>query len=342
MKTWIWLAMACGMASSTPAAAADADTVQLLPSPVTLPSRIGPMQYTGAPHKYDDPRLGVSYQYGGDGLSLTVYAYDAGEPNLTDGADTRSTCREFEIAKAGVVQSYQRAQLKTEQRVRLSPPDDLPQMREAQYEYERDGKPTLSFIWITTAAKHFVKLRLSMNPRLRDELPEARRAVLAVVGEAIRPHLLPVDPKAEAPGSSLGFNLGGASHHVMKAGISYLMMLNTVADKSPELTPVCGGVFAPSLETELEIYRGLFEPGQDLAKTRLGKVITRIDKSGFLEEYLWVDRHRESWGSVPPNGLTLPDFAVWREKKLKRFRAPDFGTLTIDHPRPLPLEPLSP
>ena len=89
-----------------------------------------------------------------------------------------STCREFEIAKAGVLQTYEKPQLKVEQLVRLNPPDDLPQMREAQYEYDREGKPTISFIWITTAAKHFVKLRLSMNPRLREELPEARRAVL--------------------------------------------------------------------------------------------------------------------------------------------------------------------
>ena len=82
----------------------------------------------------------------------------------------------------------------------------------------------------------------------------------------------------------------------MEAGIWYLMLLNTVADKSPELAPVCGGEFVPSLDTELGIYRGMFEPGQELAKSRLGKTITQIDKAGFLEEYLWVDRHREAWG----------------------------------------------
>jgi hypothetical protein len=165
------------------------------------------MQYTGAPHKYDDPRLGVSYQYGGDGLSLTVYIYDAGETNLVDGADTMPTCREFEIAKAGVVQAYQKPQLKGEQLVRLNPPDDLPQMREAQYEFEREGHPTISFIWITTAARYFVKLRLSMNPRLRDELPEARRALLSLMGEAIKPYSVPPDPKAVKTGSSVGFNV---------------------------------------------------------------------------------------------------------------------------------------
>jgi hypothetical protein len=346
MNRGLGLAVACGTALSfETAAAVGAETsllVPLLPSPITLPARIGPMRYTGTPHKYDDPRLGVSYQYGGDGLSLTVYIYDSGETNLVDGADTMPTCREFEIAKEGVRQTYQKPQLKVEQLVRLNPPDDLPQMREAQYEYEREGKPTISFIWITTAAKHFVKLRLSMNPRLRDELPEARRAVLGVMGEAIKPHLVPVDPKAEKAGSSVGFNLSGGSDDALQAGFWYLMLLNGVADQSPEQAPVCGGEFEPSLETELGIYRGMFEPGQELAKSRLGKTITKIDKAGFLEEYLWVDRHREAWGVVSPAGLTLPEYAEWKNKNLKRFKPPDFGTVTIDHPRPLPLEPVSP
>jgi hypothetical protein len=287
----------------------------------------------------------VSYQYGGDGLSLTVYIYDAGETNLVDGADTMSTCREFEIAKAGVVQAYQKPRLKIEQMVRLSPPDDLPQMREAQYEFEREGKPTISFIWITTAAKHFVKLRLSMNPRLREELPEARRAVLSVMGEAIKPHLVPAAPKTDNAGSSVGFNLSGlagGSDDALEAGIWYLMLLNTVADKFPDQAPVCGGEFVPSLDTELGIYRGMFEPGQELARSKLGKTITQIDKAGFLEEYLWVERHREAWGSVAPPGLTVPAYMEWRKKNLKRFKAPDFGTVTIDHPRPLPVEPPTP
>src|SRR6187397_921717 len=146
MRKQICLA-ACGTAlsfASAFSAGAQATSLALLPSPITLPARIGPMHYTGVPHKYDDPRLGVSYPYVGDGLSLTVYIYDAGETNLVDGADTRSTCREFEIAKDGVLQTYQKPQLKVEQLVRLNPPDDLPQMREAQYEYEREGKPTIS------------------------------------------------------------------------------------------------------------------------------------------------------------------------------------------------------
>lgn len=335
---WVVCGIALSFATAVTAGAEARPIVPLLPSPITLPARIGPMRYTGAPHKYDDPRLGVSYQYGGDGLSLTVYIYDGGETNLVDGADTMSTCREFEIAKAGVVQAYQKPQLKVEQMVRLNPPDDLPQMREAQYEFEREGKPTISFIWITTAAKHFVKLRLSMNPRLREELPEARRAVLAVMGDAIKPHLVPANRKPEKSGSSLGFDMSGSG----EGSDEYLMLLNTAAEKSPEEVPVCGGEFVPTLATELRIYRTMFEPGRELAKSRLGKTINRIDKARFLEEYLWTERHRAAWGETPPAGLDLAGYSVWREKNLKRFKVPDFGTVTIDHPRPLPLEPPNP
>ena len=83
----------------------------------------------------------------------------------------------------------------------------------------------------------------------------------------------------------------------------------------------------------------MFGPGRELAKSKLGKTIAGIDEAGFLEEYLWVDRHREAWGAVPPEGLTLREYSEWRKKNLRRFKAPDFGTITIDHPRPLRLEP---
>ena len=128
-----------------------------------------------------------------------------------------------------------------------------------------------------------MKLRLSMVPRLRDELPEARRAVLAVVGEAIKPHLVPADPKSENAGKFAGSQSWRAwrrfGRRAAKRASMYLMLLNAVADKSPELAPVCGGEFVPSLDTELGVYRGMFEPGQELAKSRLGKTITQ-DRQG--------------------------------------------------------------
>ena len=43
----------------------------------------------------------------------------------------------------------------------------------------------------------------------------------------------------------------------MASGLMYLVLLTAVADKSPELTPVCGGEFIPGYETELDLYRGM-------------------------------------------------------------------------------------
>ena len=43
----------------------------------------------------------------------------------------------------------------------------------------------------------------------------------------------------------------------MASGLMYLVLLTAVADKSPELAPVCGGEFVPGFETELDLYRGM-------------------------------------------------------------------------------------
>ena len=168
------------------------------------------------------------------------------------------------------------------------------------YEYELDAQPTISFIWVTTVAKHFVKLRMSLAPRLRDEVPDARRAVLST------------------------------------------LLLTAVADKSPELTPVCGGEIIPGYETELDLYRGMITINDEGATTRSSKLLAKADKAGFLDELVWVEVHRESWGTVPPEGLTLLEYEAWRKKNLKRFKAPNFGSVTVQHPRPLPPEPPAP
>ena len=339
MKTMVSMVLALAVAAGAGAAE---ESVQLLPSPLVLPKRIGPMVLVGEPHKYDDPRLGVSYQYGGKGLSLTVYVYDAGETELPDGADTILSCREFEVAKQGVQQSYQKAELKSEYLAKLNPPDLFPQAREALFEYERDAQPTISFIWVTTVAKHFVKLRMSLASHLRDEVPDARRAVLSMLGEAIKPHLLPVDPKAEPPGTAMNVNVTGGSQDDVSSGLMYLVLLTAVADKTPELTPVCGGEIIPGYETELDLYRGIITINEEGATTKSSKLLAKADKAGFLDELVWVEVHRESWGTVPPEGLKLPEYAAWRKKNLKRFKAPNFGNVTVQHPRPLPPEPPAP
>ena len=344
MTKWIRLATACGIACAADVAVAarTVENVTLLPSPLELPRRIGPLTLTGEPHKYQDPALGVSYQYGGDGLSLTVYVFDAGDTDIPDGADTMGTCREFEIAKQGVTQAYQNTRLKSEQLVRLSPPADAPLAREAWYEFEREQRPMISFIWITAVSKYFVKLRFSIDPRLSDELPEARRAVLSMLGESIKPHLKPADSNAETPGASINLQANGDSADALEVGVAYLALLAAVADQAPAQAPVCGGEFVPDFETELGVFRGMIALDAGAAGTRLGKRIAQIEKAGFLEEFIWRDRHREAWGTQVPQGLDLSGYQAWRKKHLRRFRAPDFGTVTLSRPRPLPVEPAAP
>src|SRR6476659_6490868 len=176
---------------------ANADPVKLAPGPFELPDRIGPMRFDGQSHKYDDSRLGASYQYFGGGLSLTVYVYDLGAENIPDGGDTRLACEAFEGAKGDVMHAgYQNVVLKSQQLARLDPTAESPVAREAVFEYTRSNRPTVSYLWVTGASKEFVKLRFSIDEQYRDELAEARRTVLNAVGDALKPHLGPADPEA--------------------------------------------------------------------------------------------------------------------------------------------------
>ena len=131
--------------------------------------------------------LGSSYQYLGRGLSLTIYVYDAGVEAIPDGADNIPVCDQFEDAKNGVTKAgYRDMALKSEQMVRLAPPGDVLLAREAVFEFVRQERKTISYVWVTAAAKNFIKLRFSLDAELRDEVPEARRALLDALGEAVQ------------------------------------------------------------------------------------------------------------------------------------------------------------
>lgn len=320
-------------------ALAQEPTVRLTPTPVEIPTRIGPLQLSGEPHKYDQPGMGVSWQYGMPGASLTVYVYDAEQKDLADGADTIPACIEFEVAKQGVAQSYQQVKLVSQHMVKLVPPEEVPLMREAVYEMMREGHPVVSYVWVTTVAGQFLKLRFTLDERLRDEAIDARRAILATFGSAIKPHLAAVDANAKKPGTSIGFNLGSLADDVGAAGIMYAVLLSAVAEKDPDAIPLCGGELVPSFETELGLYRALFVDEGDGQKTKVGRQLKKADEAGFLDELIWTETHRESWGDKPPEGLTLDAYSKWKKKNLRNFRPPSFGSVSFEYPRPLPPEP---
>jgi hypothetical protein len=251
------------------------------------------------------------------------------------------TCQEFEVAKQGVQEtsSYKNTVLKSEQLVRLSPPDDVPLAREAVFEMEREGRQAISYVWITGVAKHFVKLRFTMFAPHTDEIVEARRAILDALGASIRPHLAPIDPKEKDSGSSLTLALDDSGADDMGIGLGYLLVLSAIAEKNPANSPVCGGEYVPTFEEEVAAYQGTLTIMEESgAGSRFAKKLAAASKAGFLEEFVWTELHRDQWSTTPPDGLALAEYASWRKKNVKKLQVPAFGGVTIDHPRPLPLE----
>lgn len=321
------------------AAVSHADPVKLLPGPFELPERIGPMRFDGQPHKYEDPRLGASYQYLGGGLSLTVYVYDLGAENIPDGGNTRLACEAFEGAKGDVQHAgYQNVVVKSEQLARLDPAAETPTAREAVFEYVRSDRPTVSYLWVTGASKLFVKLRFSVDEKYRDELAEARRTVLTALGAALGPHMAPADADAGKSKASININVG-MNPDEMSAALIYLASLDAGNDDHPENIPLCGGELIPDYAHELTAFQSLAAMSGAGGRTKFTRRLDEIAGAGFLEEFVWTYRHREAWGTQPPEGLELERFDKWRAKKLKRLVVPDFGSVGYETPRPLPLEP---
>jgi hypothetical protein len=321
---------------------AHAGPVKLLPGPFELSDRIGPMRLDGEAHKYDDPRLGTSYQYSGGGLSLTIYVYDLGIPDIPDGGDTRVACEAFEAAKSDIDHAgYSDVRLKSQQLARLDATAETPNAREAVYELTRAERPTISYIWLTGAAKVLLKLRFSVDEKLSDELPEARRAILTALGEAVKPHLSPVDPEAKKQKAQINLSSGDVDD--VGSALMYLISLSAAGDEHPELVPVCGGPLVPDFASEVAALKGVLTVAAESGKgSKFTQRLADIDSAGFLEEFTWEFRHQEGWGDQPPEGLELKVFDKWRKKKLKRFQVPVFGNVDYASPRPLPLEPVEP
>jgi hypothetical protein len=155
----------------------------------------------------------------------------------------------------------------------------------------------------------------------------------------VKPHLAPVDPKPEKKGKSVVINTG-ESQADMAAGFGYLIALSAMVDKSPESAPVCGGAIVPDYASELSAYQVMLQIStESRGDSAFEKRIHEVSDAGFLEEFVWTYRHRDSWGLTAPEGLTLEPFNKWRKKHLKRFKVPDFGHIDVQYPRPMPLEP---
>jgi hypothetical protein len=335
MKKLWWIPVALGLARF----AAAEDSVTLTPTALELPARIGPMRIEGEPYRYQPASLGTSWQYLGRGLSLTVYVYDAEVADIPDGGDTMPTCKQFEEAKHDVLNAgYGNARLVSQRLVRLLPPDDAPLVREASFEYVREGHPTVSYLWVTGFGKNFVKLRFSLDANLRDEAGDARSAVLGALGAALKPHVVPEDPHAKKSGPQL--NLVSGSQDDMAAGFTYVLVQSMLLEKLPEEAPICGGQYFPSYPVEVATLRGMIEMQKSGMKGAFAQRLAEIDAAGFLGEFAWQDMHREWWGKSAPDDLKLGEYKTWKKKHLKGFKPPALGGVAINQPRPMPIESL--
>lgn len=323
---------------SAPAAHAAGEKVVLAPTAVELPVKLGPLHLSGEPYKYEPASLGVSYQYSGRGLSLTVYVYDAEVKDIHDGGDSVEVCEQVEDAKRGVIHAkYPHTVLTREQMVRLLPNEDFPLAREARYELEREGRPAVSYIWVTAVARNFIKLRFSFDKQLSDEELDARSAILEALGEAIKPHLASARPEAKKEEGS-GMNITMGFEGDLTAAMLYTTLLSSVLEQTPELMPPCGGTVVPPFDVDVGVLRAVKEMSAAGMDSKFAERLAAIDKAGFLEEFVWNDMHREEWGTSEPADLAMADYLMWKRKHLKRFRPPDLGSVAVSHPKPLPLE----
>jgi hypothetical protein len=339
MKQLLWMACAWGFVG---VAGADDSRLRLAPTSLEIPRQIGPLAYRGEPDTFGDAALGTGYRFNAPGMALTFYAYDAGLADIPDGAESVPVCEEFEHAKSDVAKAgYGHTLHKGDQLVRLSPPREQPLAREAAFEFEIENHPALSFLWFTGIERSFIKVRFTADAQLRDDVPELRREVLDALGNAIGPRPAPAKAAADENSIDVAFgDAGDAGEDEMTAGLLYAGFLGAIAEKSPQEGPVCGGEFVPDFATEMAVYQGLISMRDPKDRNRLLDRLAAIDGAGFLDEYLWMDAHREEWGTTPPEGLEVGAYQGWRKKNLKKFKRPRFARVVVNHPRPLALEPV--
>ena len=326
------------------AQSATADTVKLEPGPFEFPTRLGPLTYEGPPHRYDQPELGVSYKFSAPGMTLDIYVYDGGHKDIPDGAESAALCGEFTGLEHMLLQypDYRNSKLDIEQMALLAPPSTDLLVREAALEFEFKGRPARSYLWMTGGAGNFVKLRFTAVDAAREETPEARRAILAALGAALRPHVNPEPPRAPPSGKKeITINISsGASSSDMQFSMMYAGALAAKLDEGgPDAMPRCAGPIVPTYEQELAALQTALAVS---GGTKLGKKLIEAQKAGFLEEAVWAVRHRDEWGDTAPEGVDLAAFQPWARKHLKRFQYTDVGGVVAGAGRPLPIETIAP
>ncbi len=80
---------------------------------------------------------------------------------------------------------------------------------------------------------------------------------------------------------------------------------------------------------ELGAFGSMLAMQMTASESTTGKKLVAIGEAGYLDEYVWTDRHREAWGDKAPDGLKLSAFKKWRKKNLKDFSVHDIGSRRV-------------
>ena len=326
------------------------NTVKLLPSKFRLLQNIGPMRYTGT-NRYTDRRLGRSFGYGISGISLTIYVYDFGLGDIPDGPDSVAVCEQYERARHEIENgdNYQNVVLRGQVTRRMNESADAPQVREAQYELDRNGIHAVSVLWLTASDGYFVKLRLSLRSEVADELEDARTQILSELADAFAERPTQAartkgtqDAKAAAapqPETSIEVDPGNDPDEA-QLWVAYASELLKSARDIPGAMPACGGPLLPAFAIELAARSGALRAWQARDPRPAGyfEELARVESAGFLDEYVW-HYLRSVDDKTPPAGLDLVGFEVFRQRELATHVVRTGARVRVNTVRKLPMAP---
>jgi hypothetical protein len=332
------LPLALALAGCAQGAAAEADLVKLAPSKFKLAQHIGPMRFSGA-RKFSDRRLGRTFGYVTDGISLTIYVYDYGLRDLPEGPDSVAACEQFERARDEIENggNYQNVTLRGEHTRRMNDTAAAPLAREALYDFQRNGIDGVSGLWLTAHDGYFIKLRLSLRREVADEFDAARTQILATVAASMAAR--PARRLAAAPQlPETSVELDAAAADEAAWWISYADELLRASRDDPDSMPPCGGPLLPGFAAEYAArVRALHDyHARDVAARHSPYFddLARIDAAGFLDEYVWENLQKS--GAAMPPGLDLAAFLEFRALELPRHAYFTGARVRVNRVRVLP------
>lgn len=130
---------------------------------------------------FDQPGLGYSMVYDGDGSVLTVFVYDRTDSTIPDGIESDLVQAQFRTAIEGVLRSteWEAAELLcTGSRPVRSGSANVPDVLEAYFRLSKRSEPMQSAILLAGWHRHFIKLRWTAKVGSPDLDPSSVQLVL--------------------------------------------------------------------------------------------------------------------------------------------------------------------